>query len=126
MINTCKHFIYASKNLKGLNMELKKFVSESLTQIIDGVKDAQEKTEKSGARINPKFTPKVPEVMKYQHRIKEIDFDVAVTVQEESGIKSGAGVAFGPVVIGTRADAKSSDGSLSRIKFTVPVIYPEV
>ena len=107
-------------------MELKTFVSESLTQIIDGIKDAQEKTRGSGGIINPKIPVILNAYAIYEKMTKQIDFDVAVTVQEESDIKSGAGVAIGPVVIGTRIDDKSSEGRLSRIKFTVPVVYPLV
>lgn len=35
-------------------MELKEFVTQTLVQIIEGVKDAQQQTKDSGALINPK------------------------------------------------------------------------
>ena len=35
-------------------MELKEFVTETLMQIIEGIKDAQEKSSELGAIINPR------------------------------------------------------------------------
>jgi len=80
-------------------VDLKDFVAGSLTQIIQGIRNAQEESQGSGAWISPagpdiahrKETPilETPEGEGYLH---EVHFDVAITVSDEQGAKGGAGL----------------------------------
>ena len=97
-------------------MELRDFVAETLKQIIDGVKLAQEHAKDAGAAINPPSPA---------HRAPQfIEFDVAVTTTEGDQIKGGAGVFVGPVGLGTQAQSEATSSAVNRIKFSIPLLLP--
>ena len=104
-------------------MNLQDFVSETLTQIIDGVGDAQTKVaqrreetggeEAIGQRVNPVRLP-----------AEWVSFDVAVTVEQGEGTKASIGVFSGVFGLGVQGESESKNVSLSRINFKVPIRYP--
>jgi hypothetical protein len=49
---------------------------------------------------------------------------VAVTASDASKQKGGAGVVFGPVVLGSVGEAGSASQQVSRIRFKVPMLLP--
>lgn len=98
-------------------MDLKTFVSESLKQIIDGVEEAQLQSKNSV--INPAWRNEDGEGF----HIRVVEFDVAVTLEKKSGSKGGIGVWAGAVGLGSQGQSKSSDVSVSRIKFSVQVVF---
>lgn len=54
-----------------------------------------------------------------------IDFDVAVTVTEKAEKEGGAAISVAGVFgLGGKASAASETSSISRIKFSVPIVYP--
>jgi len=53
-----------------------------------------------------------------------IEFDVAVTVTEGAERKGGIGVAAGIFAIGGQGKTETQSGTVSRIKFSVPVMLP--
>lgn len=71
-------------------MDLQEFVKESLSQIFKGVKDAAEIARETGGTIDPKRYGKV-EIMydENDRSIQDVEFDVAVTVNESSDVKGG-------------------------------------
>lgn len=112
-------------------MELKEFISQTLEQIISGVKDAQSNLPGDG-EVNPKIWMAQREDAA-KHRILEsnsgkwihlVKFDVAVTVAEGSGTKGGIGLIVGPVTLGSAGESKSENSSINRIQFEVPIAYP--
>jgi len=113
-------------------MELKDFVKETLSQIIDGVMSAQEYVADKGAKINPTFPPfgrdKVGEAL-YDEKTRtfsqNIKFDVAVTVSEGAKTKGGIGIFVGEIGIGAQGQSTASNQSMSRISFSVPVVFPK-
>jgi malic enzyme len=98
-------------------MDLETFICETLRQIVKGVKTAQLHEDCKGADINPEYTTG-PEV-------KQIDFDVALTVTEgtEKLGKGNIGVAS-VLGIGGQASLTSASSSVSRIKFNIPLVLP--
>lgn len=112
-------------------MELKTFIKDTLIQIIEGVKEAQNATKDDKGKINPRqefygseMHSKTVRTSKGQI-IEMVDFDVAITTAEGSGIKGGAGIIIGPVVIGTKGETSEQNTSQNRIKFHIPISYPE-
>ena len=105
-------------------MELKDFVAETLKQIVKGVKAAQQSKDCEGASVNPKgFVLNISSGQTQRvsdPKPREIDFDVALMVVEGSEKKAGLTV-WG---IGGGLSANSSNTSVSRIRFSVPVILP--
>lgn len=114
-------------------MELKEFITESLKQIIDGVIDAQIYAKDKGATINPDgliydghnnlIVNRSPASLNYVPQIME--FDVVVTVTESEKAKASLGVFTGVLGLGTQAHVESGNIVANRIKFSVPVIFPE-
>ncbi len=77
-------------------MELKDFVSQALTQIIDGVKESQSGTKDGDAEINPHLNLSHSEMGKQgilwaasEGAAQIVKFDVALTVTEGTGTKGG-------------------------------------
>jgi len=113
-------------------MDLKDFVSETLIQIANGVKQAQEQTEQIGARVNPKLTGAANNAAQHgflpaeQAPAQIVQFDVALTVKEGSGIKGGIGIFAGAVSLGSSGQSSAENSSVSRVKFCVPLSLPEL
>ena len=116
-------------------MELKEFITESLVQIAEGIDDANAKLKGSEAFVNPNSVQAYSKEAKAYGRVntnfKEdlplvelIEFDVAI--QAESGEKTGGGLKISIASIGLGAEGSTSDShsSQSRIKFSIPMVYP--
>lgn len=111
-------------------MELKEFISNALIDISQGIRDAQRESKDSGAIINPHINSGASELSKHgliwtsgtpAHLIK---FDLAVTVTEGSGTKGGIGIVAGAINLGSSGQSNSESMVVSRIQFSIPVIYP--
>jgi len=91
-------------------MDIEEFVSEAIAQTMRGIRKAQDSTKELGSFIVP------------AHEDRDIDFDIAViatdTVSGSSGL-SVVGMAKGDIGM-TR-----TEGSVSRIRFSVQVIFPQ-
>ena len=106
-------------------MELKKFVSETLKEIIAGVKDAQEYAKENGACINP---DEFGTLAKPAHVIdmgdgklsivQPISFDVCIVSKKTKSGKGGIEIVSG--------EMESTRGSESRVKFSVAVSFPRM
>ena len=109
-------------------MELQEFVTETLKQIVHGVRDALKARAESGALISPLVgrldTAGGVFDRKTGNALQEVEFDVAVTATEGTARKSGIGVMLGSVGVGTQGKAEASNSSVSRIRFTVPIGLP--
>lgn len=116
-------------------MELDKFISDALSQIIKGVKDAQQYASDNDARINPHINTssgkeKITGVFYGKEDglrpLNNIEFDIAVTVsnQKESGLEGGIKV-FSFNAGGKNMDTEITN-SVSRIKFNINAVLPNV
>ncbi|MCF7908542.1 MAG: hypothetical protein K9L86_06720 [Candidatus Omnitrophica bacterium] len=132
-------FIIAIRNKKqkrkGVNMKLQDFISETLSQIFHGIKNAQEKTKETGGEINPVYgfvgnTLKERKQQDYKLRYMEaIEFDVALTINENqnSSAEINATAKIYTVKAGGKATGSSEQntGSIHRVKFSIPVTFPQ-
>ena len=111
-------------------MELKDFVSETLSQIIQGVNDAKATANDNNATINPHLTSNHTEMSKQGilwasgQAAQIVKFDVALTVTEGTGTKGGIGIFAGAVNLGSSGESQSENTSVSRIQFSVPIVLP--
>ena len=116
-------------------MKLQEFVSETLKEIIAGVKEAQAYAGDNGANVNALDShAQSSEKSQYTHvmvngkmtisPIKEIDFDVAVTSIDTTEQQAGAGIFVAALGIGAKGKSDTSNSSVSRIKFSVPIALP--
>jgi hypothetical protein len=113
-------------------MDLKEFISNSLTQIVDGIRDAQERSTGTGAWISPlgehmparaSGAQHISSVGGYQY-LDEVKFDVAISVTEEKTAGAKGSLKIMSVAIGAGGEVASQHGAVSRIQFAVPVVWP--
>jgi hypothetical protein len=116
-------------------MDLRNFVTETLTQIVEGVADAKARIQAIDpeAKVNPVA---VESGTANRHgTASPVEFDVALVVADESteatGAKAGGSVGFLSVVTArVSSELQSQSGgsqrseSVSRVKFTVQLAQP--
>lgn len=102
-------------------MELREFVAQTLTQIFQGVREAQSATAALGARVNPgrlTFADGVRE-----HVTQRVAFDVALTVDKSDTKEGKVGVAA-VFAAGVAGKLDSRNQVVSRVSFSVPIELP--
>ena len=114
-------------------LKLEDFVSETLKQIINGVKSAQDHAKECGGEVNPKglafyLRDGQQTAVIYDSEsgrpIEKIDFDVAVSASSGEATKGGVGVFVFGVGAGVKGSSDSKTESMNRISFSVPVSFP--
>lgn len=109
-------------------MELKKFVEETLAQIVEGVVAANERVKDKKAFVNPSLNLSHSQfkgvATSRGFEAMPVEFDVAVTTESASEQKAGGGIFVSVVGIGAQAANESSLSSNSRVKFTVNLQLP--
>ena len=111
-------------------MELREFITETLTQISDGIEDAQKRLKARGsdAIINTNMTEiGTGQVVTGGRRrpVEMVDFDVAILANEGTEKRAGAGLTVASLLkFDAGAKTNQSAGSESRIKFRIPMTYP--
>ncbi len=106
-------------------MELKEFVSETLSNIIQGIEKAQKELEGKDCAINPEMYHEDKDVAKDRRKIKNIEFEVLLKLEESQGSKATIGVFAGFIGGGAQGQSGEITQSLNKIKFSVPVVYPK-
>jgi hypothetical protein len=95
-------------------MDIKEFVSETLSQIIDGVVDAQGRSQPRSAVVAPFYGCR-----------QNVRFDVAVTVAEGKEVTGKAGISVWSIGAGGSAKSETSSSTVSRIQFEIPIELPK-
>ena len=111
-----------------MEVKLEDFVGETLKQIIGGVKNAQEKAKDVKATISPDshLNYDKKDCLFYAGRLVEhVDFDVAVTCTEQKEAKGGFGIFVAALGAGAQGKTATSSSTITRIKFSVPVVFPD-
>ncbi|HEX7044483.1 MAG TPA: hypothetical protein VF203_07700 [Burkholderiales bacterium] len=115
-------------------MELKDFIKTTLVEIVRGIEEADSELEGSSARVNPPnmmgtsghmIVVPQPEDGPLSPFVEKIEFDVAVFAKEGNQTQGGLGIMVGSIGIGGKSKAEGTSGSESRIKFSVPVMFPQ-
>jgi hypothetical protein len=111
-------------------MNLKDFVSQTLTHIIDGVKDAQASTgdelvsppykdaDKADINVGRIFS-------KDLLKIEYIEFDIAVAATKGTKTKGGLGIFVTGLGAGSMGESQKENQSVNRIKFKIPIAIPQ-
>jgi hypothetical protein len=112
-------------------MELKEFVKDTLIQIIEGVKEAQNECFKSGGLINPMFETPVSNDEEFKIKGKyypasKVNFTVGLTESDAGGGKRGIGVFLGKLSIGIENTKEVEAQSVTRVEFGVTVVFPYI
>lgn len=112
-------------------MDLKEFVRETLVQIATGVKDAQGDVRALGGIVNPatqnpstngnSYFSSVDEL----HHVFLVDFDVAVTVAENTATNAQAKLNVATILsLGAGGQSGNSSAATNRLTFKVPLALP--
>lgn len=110
-------------------MELKDFVRDTIMQICEGVKEAQEAGKGIGVEVNPHLK-RTPDIVfdgddHKPLRLKtDIRFRAVLQHAEGSKDKRGIGVMFANVTLGAAKDVTQDLSSLTSVEFSVPVAFP--
>ncbi len=116
-----------------MQMQLRDFIAQTLTQIVEGVQEAQRLAKDKGALVNPAGThlptrsgDPPPVVTQFgSNRFGQlIEFDVVLTTSESEQTKGGAGVFVAAIAIGSQAQLGSDNIAVNRVKFAVPLFLP--
>jgi hypothetical protein len=117
-------------------VELKEFIKQSITQISEALIETNDELQAKGVVVNPgrvqvnsdtsQAYGRLSNLNKHQTEVvQKIDFDIAVTVQDEQKAGAGAKISVLSLKLGADGSVNYANKSESRIKFIVPIIYPE-
>lgn len=106
-------------------MELKEFIKHSLIEITTAVAEARKEVKSVGvfiAEYNTNGNSVINNEKKYCIT-KDCNFDIAVTTSKETNAEGKAGISVMSIGVGTKAEAKSNNSSVSRISFSIPITF---
>lgn len=112
-------------------MDLKEFVTEALLQVAEGIEAAQAELQEtgSGARINTSVTRDDSRTLVAggrRHSVEFVEFDVAILANSGTETKAGVGLTVASLLnLSAGGRSNQSQGTESRIKFKVPVVFPK-
>ncbi len=85
-------------------MELKEFITKTLTEIKEGINEASEK----GVEVSDTTA-------------KNVEFDISVTTNSADESKIGAGIFVTGIGLGANTKEMNNNSAVSRIRFTLPL-----
>jgi hypothetical protein len=106
-------------------MELKDFITSTLVAISQGVEAARAVSNKIAPMCQFNDNKTASGLRTASHTpVGQVEFDVAVTVQDSSGTGVKAGIAVVSFISGatsTNLNTASQNSTISRVKFSVPI-----
>lgn len=113
-------------------MELKDFVKETLVQIASGVNESIAAVRESGGYVNPAAKIDISKSdgshfssLSTGQNVFLIDFDVAVTVEEETGTNAEAKLKVASILsLGAGGKSANKASATNRISFKIPLGLP--
>ncbi len=114
-------------------MKLQDFITETLVQISEGVKNANHKLEFNQLQINPFITERLnglndhPDFIGFaegKRIVQVVNFDISVTVESEKEKGGDIKVAQGIIDVGIFGKRKNLEQNISKIKFSIPISFP--
>lgn len=107
-------------------MNLEEFIKESISNIVRGVECSQKELENTNAVINPSTINEKGFIdSRGRRKVVNVQFDVAVTVENIDEGKKGFKIAVADVLsLGVNSQEKTANQVISRIAFEIPVLLP--
>lgn len=112
-------------------MDLKEFVKETLVQIAAGVRDSQDAVREIGGIVNPATLTRTNGAGSYFstvddiHHVFFVDFDVAVSVTENTGTNASAKLNVATLLsLNAGGQSAASSAATNRLTFKVPLALP--
>jgi hypothetical protein len=116
--------------VREMKMDLKDFVSQTLIQIVEGVRTAQKELDGHGVKFSPDIYGNAESLahgfllLRGGQVGQIVHFDVALTAMSGTGTKGGIGVVAGIFNLGSAGESKAETTNVSRVKFAVPMHLP--
>lgn len=104
-------------------MELRQFVSRALCDIVNGVKDAQQETDKG--TIVPHVSSSFKSVETGISALTAIEFEVTVKTDERAGSEAKLSVVAAFVGGSVKGESGNSSGHAAKLTFRIPVKLPQ-
>ena len=110
-------------------MDLKEFIKETLSQIVDGVAEAKSASTGKHVTIAPHWLETRDVSISFvrdgsvDFPTYEVDFQVELTVDESKSGNKGIKVGFAGLSAGGVDNKESSNRSSTLIKFSVPILW---
>jgi hypothetical protein len=110
-------------------MNLQEFVRDSIFQIVAGIADAREACVKYDVIIGSDgvygYTAAAQIITDEHNRtVSQVEFDIALAQGDSKDTKGGIGVFLGTVGVGSQGASHGEKSTHSRLKFSVPVVFP--
>lgn len=114
-------------------MEIKDYIAETLVQITQGIKEAQNRLKDEDVVVNPSKTfgsqgdywiGKQQERGPVIRRIQEVEMKISVVSSEEVTGDGGAKVRLGVLNLGAGVEEKGVERNENYVKFSIPVSFP--
>ena len=111
---------------KDTTMNLEEFIKESISNIVRGVECSQKELEKTNAVINPSTINEKGFIdNRGRRKVVNVQFDVAVTIENIDEGKKGFKIAFADILsLGANSQEKTANQVISRIAFEIPILLP--
>jgi len=117
-------------------MKLGNFISQTLTEIIDGVSTAQEYAKEKRASINPQhvnwsdtkkgFFITTGNVGRDESPLlTSIDFEILLNIGEDDKVQGGLGIFAASLGVGVKGETKEYSETVNRIKFHILAKFPQ-
>jgi hypothetical protein len=110
-------------------MDLKDFIKSTISQIAESVEELNNEFQERQVVVNPSSINGINNVPTLQthtraYNITNIDFDLSVSVENNEGSSAKVGVFANVIGIGASATEGKNSQSVSKVKFTIPVMLP--
>ena len=118
------------KKVRQEQVGIQVFIQNTLVQIINGVKEAQDSIGYSGATICPTglyFTGGQETCVIYKPGwgiVQTVEFDIAVGTSGSIEAQGGAGISVNVINLGAKAVKGKKKEAMNRVRFSVPVLLP--
>lgn len=101
-------------------MDLETFISQSLSQILNGIDLARQIKRQSA------ICPLGTSGYSGTDLITNIDFEVIVSIEDNTKATAGAKINVLPIRFGSDIEGESKNSQVNKIKFSVPITYAKI
>lgn len=113
-------------------MELKEFISATLSGIVEGVVEAQSRVKDLGAHVNPgglmrAVTAASSDAIwdnQTNNLARVVRFDIALNVEQGTGTHGRVGVVAGIFGFESGGESQNKKIAVHRVEFAIPVLFP--
>ena len=115
-------------------MDIVQFITASIREITAGIVQARDELKNEGILVAPSIplgliqqnqaSKLIGHLLYGKEAVYVVEFDIAIVVHQEEGQQAKLGVFAGAFGVGGGISSQQKDGSVSRVKFSVPITYP--